>query len=131
MIQGMLRSLEVSGRYKLMARVPDTWDRQTMVMLYYDDRTIGDIKRYLSHRRPNSHVDGYGYEIDGYVNLGYNEWENDPANRNVRIVYCDMRIMTPAQVDDRFPNSYIIRVERREDDDTRRIGREIPQIPCN
>lgn len=131
MIQELIQSIIARDKYILFTNPPRIWDRQTFVFLCEDDNIVRDIKRYLSHRKSNSHVDSVGYEIDGYVNLNYDPHEKDPANRNVRIVYCDMRIMTPAQVDDRFPNSYIVKVERREDNDTRRIGREIPQIPCN
>lgn len=114
-------------------RKPDFWDRQTIVMICDSQHTIDRIRNILGRRRsPSSHTYSRGYEIDGYVNLNYSKSEKDPANRNVRIVYCNDRIMTMREVDDRFPNSYIFKVKGKEDDyDTRRISREIPQISRN
>ena len=111
------------------------WDRQTVVMLCDNNNVAEGIRKELGRRRPpSSHTSSKGYEIDGYVNLNYSVDERDPANRNVRIVYCDMQIMTIEQVNDRFPNSYMIKVKERRDkigDATQRIGRKVLEIPCN
>lgn len=51
-----------------------------------------------------------------------------PENRNVRVVYCDMTKMSMQEVNQRFSDGYIMKVERSEDNVSRtsRIGRSIP-----
>lgn len=105
----------------------DKWDHQTVVLLI--DGNIEDVMRSIqSRRRPQSLYDGYGYKIHGFVNLNYSKNEKRPENRNVRVVYCDMTKMSMQEVNQRFSDSYIMKVERSEDNVSRtpRIGRSIP-----
>lgn len=105
------------------------WDRQTIVLLCEDSSMIADIQSYIFKiRKPNSMYHGRIYSITGFVNLDYKTYEKDPANRNVRIVYCDMEYMKMEEVYDRFKGSYIIKVERSESNGTSRISRELPQV---
>lgn len=105
----------------------DKWDHQTVVLLI--DGNIEDVMRSIqSRRRPQSLYDGYGYKIHGFVNLNYSKNERRPENRNVRVVYCDMTKMSMQEVNQRFSDGYIMKVERSEDNVSRtpRIGRSIP-----
>jgi hypothetical protein len=113
------------------------WDRQTVVILCGSSQISCKMRSYVGRRKsPSSHSYGNGYQIDIFTNLNYSKNEKDPAMRNIRIVYCDMSIMNMREVNSRFPNSYIIIMRDKGDElingnDTRRIGREIPQISCN
>ena len=109
------------------------WDHQTIVFICNDNTECNRISSLLRSRRKNqSHTDSANYQIDGFVNLNYSPNEKNPANRNVRLVYCDGSRMTLDEIIDRFSDGYIIKVERKEDNyiGTSRISRELPQIPC-
>ena len=109
--------------------LPWTWDRQTIVLLCANREIMNDVQETLrSSRKPNSSQYSDHYNIDGFVNLNYSIHEKDPANRNVRIVYCDMERMTKDEVYRRFQCSYMIRVGRSESNGTPRIGRGILKI---
>ena len=117
--------------YDVSAISPFMWDRQTIVLLCDSRNTIENIRNILrSNRKPNSTQYNTNYDIDGFVNLDYNPRETDPANRNVRIVYCDMEHMDMKEVNERFQCSYMIRIkaERSETNGTPRISREISEI---
>ena len=119
------------GRYDVSAiSICDwIWDRQTIVLLCADREVMDGVQKTLRDiRRPNSSQYSDHYNIDGFVNLDYNIYEKDPANRNVRIVYCNMERMAMDEVYRRFQCSYIINVERSEPNGTSRIGRGIPKI---
>lgn len=91
--------------------------------------TLKNVMRSIqSRRRPQSLYEGYGYKIHGFVNLNYSKNEKKSENRNVRIVYCDMTKISMQEVNQRFSDGYIIKVERSEDNVSRtsRIGRSIP-----
>lgn len=105
----------------------DKWDHQTVVLLI--DGNIEDVMRSIrSRRRPQSLYDGYGYKIYGFVNLNYSKNGKRPENRNVRVVYCDITKISIQEVNQRFSDGYIVKVERSEDNVSRtpRIGRSIP-----
>ena len=91
---------------------PDNWDRQTLAILF-NNLEVGKILQDQIRRehKPVSTSIGDGYSIDIYVNMNYEKWEKDPALRNIRVVYCDMTILSEESVNKRFPNAYIIRVE--------------------
>lgn len=106
----------------------DRWDHQTVVLLVNDDN-INTVMRYFqSRRRPQSLYNGVGYKVHGFVNLNYSKDEKRPENRNVRIVYCNMDKMSMQEVNRRFSDGYIMKVERSEDNVSRtsRISRKIP-----
>lgn len=106
----------------------DRWDHQTVVLLVNDDNIDTVMRSFQSRRRPQSLYEGVGYKVHGFVNLNYSKNEKRPENRNVRIVYCNMDKMSMQEVNQRFSNGYIMKVERSEDNVSRtsRIGRSIP-----
>ena len=122
--------LQLPSRMKYMDMEPIEWDRQTLAILFYSNNVGNYAKDDIRSRyKPTSHSEGNGYEIDVYTNLNYSKFERDHAMRNIRVVYCDMNILSDQSVNNRFPNAYIVRVkERSEEVDTQRISREIPQI---
>ena len=105
----------------------DRWDHQTVVLLVNDDNIDTVIRSFQSRRRPQSLYEGVGYKVHGFVNLNYSKNERRPENRNVRIVYCNMDKMSMQEVNQRFSDGYIMKVERSEDNVSRtsRIGRSI------
>lgn len=106
------------------------WDRQTVVLLCDNQDMIDHVRSSIHHnRRPNSIHQNVGYSIDGFVNLNYNRGEKDPANRNVRIVYCNLEHIKIEEIYKRFECSYIIKVERSGYNGTSRISREVSKIP--
>lgn len=121
-----------NGTYDVAYRYNGFWDRQTIVMMCQSEEDVIGVRELLGRRRsPSSHSMGNRYQIDVYTNLNYEVWERDPARRNVRIVYCDMNIMTLKEINDRFPNSYMLIVRRGDKKyGTRCAGREIPEISC-
>lgn len=106
----------------------DKWDHQTVVLLVNDDNIDAIMRSFQSRRRPQSLYEGVGYKIHGFVNLNYSKNERRPENRNVRVVYCNMDKMSMQEVNQRFSDGYIMKVERSEDNVSRtpRIGRSIP-----
>lgn len=123
--------MAVDDKYNIESIKPMTWDRQTLLILCPSSNIQDEVIRlFRTNRKPQSNTIGRGYKIDGFVNMDYKPNERDPANRNVRIIYCNMEIMTREEIYDRFPNSYIIKVEEKGgyDNATPRIGRELPQI---
>lgn len=106
----------------------DRWDHQTVVLLVNDDNIDTVMRSFQSRRRPQSLYEDVGYKVHGFVNLNYNKNERRPENRNVRIVYCNMDKMSMQEVNQRFSDGYIMKVERSEDNVSRtsRIGRSIP-----
>ena len=104
------------------------WDHQTVVLLVNDDNIDTVMRSFQSRRRPQSLYEGVGYKVHGFVNLNYSNNEKRPENRNVRIVYCNMDKMSMQEVNQRFSDGYIMKVERSEDNVSRtsRIGRSIP-----
>ena len=106
----------------------DRWDHQTVVLLVNDDNIDTVMRSFQSRRRPQSLYEGVGYKVHGFVNLNYSKNEKRPENRNVRIVYCNMDKMSMQEVNQRFSDGYIMKVERSEDNVSRtsRIGRSIP-----
>ena len=106
----------------------DRWDHQTVVLLVNDDNINTVMGSFRSRRRPQSLYEGVGYKVHGFVNLNYSKNEKRPENRNVRIVYCNMDKMSMQEVNQRFSDGYIMKVERSEDNVSRtsRIGRSIP-----
>lgn len=106
----------------------DKWDHQTVVLLVNDDNIDAIMRSFQSRRRPQSLYEGVGYKIHGFVNLNYSKNERRPENRNVRVVYCNMDRMSMQEVNQRFSDGYIMKVERSEDNVSRtpRIGRSIP-----
>lgn len=106
----------------------DKWDHQTVVLLVNDDNIDTVMRSFQSRRRPQSLYEGVGYKVHGFVNLNYSKNEKRPENRNVRIVYCNMDKMSMQEVNQRFSDGYIMKVERSEDNVSRtsRIGRSIP-----
>ena len=106
----------------------DRWDHQTVVLLVNDDNIDTVMRSFQSKRRPQSLYEGVGYKVHGFVNLNYSKNEKRPENRNVRIVYCNMDKMSMQEVNQRFSDGYIMKVERSEDNVSRtsRIGRSIP-----
>lgn len=106
----------------------DRWDHQTVVLLVNDDNIDTVMRSFQSRRRPQSLYEGVGYKVHGFVNLDYSKNEKRPENRNVRIVYCNMDKMSMQEVNQRFSDGYIMKVERSEDNVSRtsRIGRSIP-----
>ena len=106
----------------------DRWDHQTVVLLVNDDNIDTVMRSFQSRRRPQSLYNGVGYKVHGFVNLNYSKNEKRPENRNVRIVYCNMDKMSMQEVNQRFSDGYIMKVERSEDNVSRtsRIGRSIP-----
>ena len=106
----------------------DRWDHQTVVLLVNDDNIDTVMRSFQSRRRPQSLYAGVGYKVHGFVNLNYSKNERRPENRNVRIVYCNMDKMSMQEVNQRFSDGYIMKVERSEDNVSRtsRIGRSIP-----
>lgn len=107
----------------------DRWDHQTVVLLVNDDNIDTVMRSFQSKRRPQSLYEGIGYKVHGFVNLNYSKNERRPENRNVRIVYCNMDRMSIQEVNQRFSDGYIMKVERSEDDGSRtpRISRSIPK----
>lgn len=106
----------------------DRWDHQTVVLLVNDDNIDTVMRSFQSRRRPQSLYEGVGYKVHGFVNLNYSKNEKRPENRNVRIVYCNIDKMSMQEVNQRFSDGYIMKVERSEDNVSRtsRIGRSIP-----
>ena len=106
----------------------DRWDHQTVVLLVNDDNIDTVMRSFQSRRRPQSLYEGVGYKVHGFVNLNYSNNGKRPENRNVRIVYCNMDKMSMQEVNQRFSDGYIMKVERSEDNVSRtsRIGRSIP-----
>ena len=106
----------------------DRWDHQTVVLLVNDDNIDTVMRSFQSRRRPQSLYEDVGYKVHGFVNLNYSKNEKRPENRNVRIVYCNMDKMSMQEVNQRFSDGYIMKVERSEDNVSRtsRIGRSIP-----
>lgn len=106
----------------------DRWDHQTVVLLVNDDNIDTVMRSFQSRRRPQSLYNGVGYKVHGFVNLNYSKNEKRPENRNVRIVYCNMDKMSMQEVNQRFSDGYIMKVERSEDNVSRtsRISRKIP-----
>lgn len=106
----------------------DRWDHQTVVLLVNDDNIDTVMRSFQSRRRPQSLYEGVGYKVHGFVNLNYSKNEKRPENRNVRIVYCNMDKMSMQEVNRRFSDGYIMKVERSEDNVSRtsRISRKIP-----
>ena len=106
----------------------DRWDQQTVVLLVNNDNIDTVMRSFQSRRRPQSLYEGVGYKVHGFVNLNYSNNEKRPENRNVRIVYCNMDKMSMQEVNQRFSDGYIMKVERSEDNVSRtsRIGRSIP-----
>ena len=125
-------SLPSDSKLILKMHEPVLWDRQTLLFIC-DGIAIKDmVKDSITRKyKPTSHSEGYGYCIDVYTNLNYSIHETDPAMRNIRCVYCDSNIMNMQAIYDRFPNSYMIKVERRDGNDACRISREVPEIPCH
>lgn len=116
-------------KYEVNFESTRRWDRQTIVIMCDNKDTIEEIRNNINKsRKPNVGHCCENYRIDGFVNLVYDPREIDPANRNVRIVYCDMSHMRSAEVYERFQCSYIIRVERSEQSGARQISRRIPKI---
>lgn len=121
--------------YDVSALKPDMWDRQTLAILCHisdKHKIMNSIRRV---HKPTSHSEGSGYEIDIYTNLNYKMNERDPAMRNIRVVYCDIDTMTLEALNNRFPNSYIIkaRKENRKEisyDRPQYASREISEISC-
>lgn len=120
----------VRNDYEYLALENHNWDRQTIVMIFKCSQDLMTVrKRINEYKRPSSVYSGYGYEIDGFLNFDYQLSEHDPANRNVRIVYCNMSIMTEEKVNERFGSGYIIYIERKgESNDRHNIG--LPEISC-
>ena len=106
----------------------DKWYHQKVVLLVNDDNIDAIMRSFQSRRRPQSLYEGVGYKIHGFVNLNYSKNERRPENRNVRVVYCNMDKMSMQEVNQRFSDGYIMKVERSEDNVSRtpRIGRSIP-----
>lgn len=106
----------------------DRWDHQTVVLLVNDDNIDTVMRSFQSRRRPQLLYEGVGYKVHGFVNLNYSKNEKRPENRNVRIVYCNMDKMSMQEVNRRFSDGYIMKVERSEDNVSRtsRISRKIP-----
>lgn len=106
----------------------DRWDHQTVVLLVNDDNINTVMRSFQSRRRPQLLYEGVGYKVHGFINLNYSKNEKRPENRNVRIVYCNMDKMSMQEVNQRFSDGYIMKVERSEDNVSRtsRIGRSIP-----
>lgn len=106
----------------------DRWDHQTVVLLVNDDNIDTVMRSFQSRRRPQSLYEGVGYKVHGFVNINYSKNEKRPENRNVRIVYCNMDKMSMQEVNRRFSDGYIMKVERSEDNVSRtsRISRKIP-----
>lgn len=106
----------------------DRWDHQTVVLLVNDDNINTVMRSFQSRRRPQLLYEGVGYKVHGFINLNYSKNEKRPENRNVRIVYCNMDKMSMQEVNKRFSDGYIMKVERSEDNVSRtsRIGRSIP-----
>lgn len=109
------------------------WDRQTITMMCEDMDMINDIRGKINKvKKPNSTYNGTHHIIDGFVNLVYDPKEVDPANRNVRIVYCDMSHMREIDVYERFRGSYIINIGRSvyyAKYESRQTSRGIFEIP--
>lgn len=107
----------------------DRWDHQTVVLLVNDDNIDTVMRSFQSRRRPQSLYEGIGYKVHGFVNLNYSKNERRPENRNVRIVYCNMDRMSIQEVNQRFSDGYIMKVERSEDNGSRtpRISGSIPK----
>lgn len=125
---GFISPAVTSLPYRLSAYKPELWDRQTVVLLC-NNVNINELRKHIrSIHRPNATSSGSNYEIDIFVNLNYKKGEPDPANRNIRIIYCDSEDITMESINNRFPNGYIITVERSELNGTPRISREIPKI---
>lgn len=104
----------------------DIWDHQTVVLLC-DNNNIDNIMRLIrSRRRPNSISSGFGYYIHGFVNLNYDIYEVRPEYRNIRIVYCNMDIMSIEEVINRFSCSYIFNVEGSKHIEWANNDRKIP-----
>lgn len=106
------------------------WDRQTVVVYCNDMDELNEVRDYLRTRhRPNTTSMGNNYRIDIFVNLDYSMHERDPANRNIRIVYCTKELSIE-EVNTRFPGCYIVRVKDRKENNhgTPRISRKIPKI---
>lgn len=120
----------LADRYRLSTiELPYGWDRQTIVMVCEDNDVLNEIRDMIrDRRRPNTVCNSVNYGIDGFINLNYKMYESDPANRVVRIVYCNRERMTFREISDRFQCGYIIRVERSESNGTPRISREIPEV---
>lgn len=106
----------------------DRWDHQTVVLLVNDDNIDTVMRSFQSRRRPQSLYNGVGYKVHGFVNLNYSKNEKRPENRNVRVVYCNMDKMSMQEVNQRFSDGYIMKVERSEGNVSRtsRISRKIP-----
>ena len=105
------------------------WDRQTIVIMSSKEILNEMSKHFTRNRRQSSHYECDRYTIDGFVNMNYHPSETDPANRNVRIVYCNEEVMEYSEIIDRFQNSYIIRVRRGEEiDGIQRLDRTVPEI---
>lgn len=122
-----------NGTYDVAYKYNGFWDRQTIVMMCQSAEDAIGIRKLLGRRRsPSSHSMGNGYQIDVYTNINYEVWERDPAKRNVRIVYCDMNIMTLKEINDRFPNSYMLIIRRGDKKyGSQFIGGKVPEISCN
>lgn len=122
-----------NGTYDITYNYNGGWDRQTIVMMCQSAEDVAGIRKLLGRRRsPSSRSQGNGYQIDVYTNLNYEAWERDPAKRNVRIVYCDMNIMRIKEINDRFPNSYMLIVRRGDKKyGSKFISGEISQAPRN
>lgn len=123
--------------YEISAIQPELWDRQTLVFLCQSKQMYEQIRESIRRGyKPSSTSMGNGYEIDIYTNLNYSKSERDPAMRNIRAIYCNENMIPPRVLNERFPNSYIIRVrevKRKEPvyDITRRNFGEILEIPRN
>lgn len=118
-----------NGVYDIAYKYNGAWDRQTIVIMCHSAEDVRGIRELLGRRRsPSSRSQGNGYQIDVYTNLNYNAWERDPAKRNVRIIYCDMNIMQLKEINDRFPNSYMLIVRRGDKKyGSKFVSREIPK----
>lgn len=130
---GFISPAVTSLPYRLSAYEPELWDRQTVVLLCGDDIDINELRRHIRNiHKPNAVSNGSNYDIDIFVNLNYKMGEPDPANRSVRIIYCNTKSITMESINNRFPNSYIIKVDTmrgEEANGTSLFGRAISQIP--
>ncbi len=83
------------------------WDRQTVV-IYCDEHRLDSIRHHIHKvHRPHATSNIPHGIIDVFVNLNYSPSERDPANRNIRIVYCSKELSVE-EIINRFPNCYIL-----------------------
>ena len=117
---------------------PETRPRAMRAMILYPLNALAEdqmvrLRKALDSKDVKSWLDSNCNKNRIYFGryTGRTEGKN-PANRNVRLVYCDGSRMTLDEIIDRFSDGYIIKVERKEGNyiGTSRIGRELPEISC-